>query len=283
MKMKIRDILSEIVAHKQVEVAEQKQMISLAQLRETVNALQEEEEKGALHHSMKLALAQSKTGIIAEFKRRSPSKGWIHEDADVVSITTAYERAGAAALSVLTDEHFFGGTLSDLRKARAGVNIPILRKEFIIDEYQLLQSYIVGADAVLLIAACLSRSQSEELVELAHELGLEVLFEVHSSDEFLQIPKRVDMIGVNNRNLGTFVTDVENSFHMASFLRENPLVQCNVKNPPLLVSESGLSTPETLCELRQVGFQGFLMGETFMKQAQPGEALAAFISQIESV
>lgn len=267
----MKDILSEIIAHKQVEIALQKQALSLEQLQEQAGIILRE--NAAHRRSMKQSLAASSTGIISEFKHRSPSKGWINEAARTEEIPAAYEAAGAAALSILTDEKFFGGTLRDICTARPLVRIPILRKDFIIDEYQLLQACIVGADAVLLIAACLSPEQCSTLTAQAHELGLEVLLEIHSPSELSYINKEVDMVGVNNRNLGSFVTDVENSFRIADQLRE----VTGGATSPLLVSESGISDPETICRLRAAGFRGFLIGETFMKTANPGETLKEFI------
>ena len=267
----MKDILSEIIAHKQTEIELQKQTVSLEQLQEQAGIIIRE--NAAHRRSMKQALAASSTGIISEFKRRSPSKGWINEAARAEEIPASYEAAGAGALSILTDGKFFGGTLRDIRTARPLVHIPILRKDFIIDEYQLLQACIVGADAVLLIASCLSPKQCSTLTAQAHELGLEVLLEIHSPSELSYINKEVDMVGVNNRNLGSFVTDVENSFRIARQLRE----ATHGLASPLLVSESGISDPETICRLRAAGFRGFLIGETFMKTANPGETLKKFI------
>ena len=254
----MKDILSEIITHKQTEIELQKQTVSLEQLQEQAGVIIRE--NAAHRRSMKQALAAS-------------SKGWINEAAQAEEIPASYEAAGAAALSILTDEKFFGGTLRDIRTARPLVRIPILRKDFIIDEYQLLQACIVGADAVLLIAACLSPEQCSTLTAQAHELGLEVLLEIHSPSELSYINKEVDMVGVNNRNLGSFVTDVENSFRIARQLRE----ATHGPASPLLVSESGISDPETICRLRAAGFRGFLIGETFMKTANPGETLKEFI------
>lgn len=283
------DILSEITDYKRIEVELQKQAVSPEQLREQVRDLMEN--SPAPRRSMKRALASSPAGIIAEFKRRSPSKGWIYETAKADEIPTAYEAAGASAISILTDAKFFGGSLRDIRTARPLVDIPILRKDFIIDEYQLLQARIAGADAVLLIAACLTQEECADLTARAHALGLEVLLEIHSPRELAYISKDVDMVGVNNRNLGTFVTDVENSFRIAGQLRQTiagvrniPDAQDSSDNPrnlPLLVSESGISHPETICRLRTAGFRGFLIGETFMKTPQPGDALKGFIQGIE--
>ena len=239
------DILSEIIAHKRIEIAQQKQAVSLNQLQEQAATVLHEDTTaqaaGTLQRrSMKQSLASSSSGIIAEFKRRSPSKGWIKETAQAELIPPAYEAAGASALSILTDEKFFGGALRDIRTVRPLVNIPILRKDFIIDEYQLLQARIVGADAILLIAACLTPDECRTLTLQAHELGLEVLLEVHSPSELSYIYKETDMVGVNNRHLGSFVTDVENSFRIAEELKQT-VAGIDFKTPPLLVSESGIS------------------------------------------
>lgn len=278
----MKDILSEIIAQKRIEIELQKQTVSFEHLQEQTEAMTQAGTTADGSHccrSMKYSLATSATGIISEFKRRSPSKGWINEEAKAEIIPASYEAAGAAALSILTDEKFFGGNLRDIRTARPLVNIPILRKDFIIDEYQLLQARIVGADAVLLIAACLTEEQCNTLTIQAHALGLEVLLEIHSSSELSYINKEIDMVGVNNRNLGSFVTDVENSFRIAEQLREtiqgtkSTSQDSNDYKLPLLVSESGISSPETILRLRSAGFRGFLIGETFMKTPSPGEAL----------
>lgn len=277
------DILSEIIAHKRTEVELQKQSVSPEQLREQVQKLMGS--SSAPRHSMRQALASSPTGIIAEFKRRSPSKGWIYETAKAEEIPAAYETAGASALSILTDEKFFGGSLRDISTARPLVDIPILRKDFIIDEYQLLQARIVGADAVLLIAACLTQKECSTLTTQAHALGLEVLLEIHNPSELPYINKEVDMLGVNNRNLGTFVTDVKNSFRIARQLQQaigSKKGASDVRNMPILVSESGISHPETIRSLRAADFRGFLIGEAFMKTDHPGDTLKDFISPIIS-
>jgi indole-3-glycerol phosphate synthase len=280
----MKDILSEIIAHKRIEIARQKQAVSLSQLQEQAAAVLQEDAAALIggtlrHRSMKQSLASSASGIIAEFKRRSPSKGWMKETAQAGLILPAYETAGASALSILTDEKFFGGTLRDIRTVRPLVNIPILRKDFIIDEYQLLQARIVGADAVLLIAACLTPDECRALTFQAHELGLEVLLEVHAPSELSYIYKETDMIGVNNRHLGSFVTDVENSFRIAEELKQT-IAEIDFETPPLLVSESGISSPETIRKLRSAGFRGFLMGETFMRTENPGNTLKELIREI---
>lgn len=259
----MKDILSEIIANKRFEVDLQKQAISIEQLQEGISDAQP-------CRSMRQALLASSSGIIAEFKRRSPSKGWIHQEACPEEVVPAYATAGASALSILTDEKFFGGNLKDIRAARPLAEIPILRKDFIIDEYQLYQARIVGADAILLIAAALSQEACCELTEKAHALGLEVLLEIHSSEELSYISSQIDMIGINNRHLGTFFTDVENSFRLAGQL------------PPdgVLVSESGISDPEIVQRLRTAGFRGFLIGENFMKTRRPGETLQDFLQKL---
>ena len=288
----MKDILSEIIAHKRMEIELQKQTISPEQLWQQVETMiQTGITANAPHRlrSMKHALAASSTGIISEFKRRSPSKGWINANAQADIIPVSYEASGAAALSILTDEKFFGGNLRDIRVARPLVDIPILRKDFIIDEYQLLQSRIVGADAVLLIAACLTPEQCDTLTAQAHELGLEVLLEIHSPSELNYIKKETDMVGVNNRHLGSFVTDVENSFTIAEQLRKVVRGTCSLLSSkeadelPLLVSESGLSSPETICRLRVAGFRGFLIGETFMKTPSPGATLKKMSNELQQI
>ena len=263
-----KDILDEIIAHKRIEIAAQEQNVPISFLED----LLEKNGDMAETHSMKASLAASATGIIAEFKRRSPSKDWIKQEADAKIIPASYQQAGASALSILTDEHFFGGSLRDIRAARPTVSLPILRKDFIISRYQLLQAKAAQADAILLIAAALSKEECRTLACEAHKLGLEVLLEMHHEDELDYVNEYVDMAGINNRNLGTFHTDVENSFRMAEKLPADILK----------VSESGISNPETVKLLRQEGFRGFLIGETFMKTANPGNTLSTFIKELES-
>ena len=220
---------------------------------------------------MAAALTASPTGIIAEFKRKSPSKGWICESGDAAVIPLSYQHNGAAALSILADEKYFGGSPAFLTTAReSGVTLPILFKEFVVDAYQLYQARLCGASAVLLIAAALRLEECRLLIETAHSLGLEVLLEMHSEQELAYAALEPDLYGINNRNLGTFVTDVENSFRMAASLPAD-----SVK-----VSESGIGHPETLTELRQCGFRGFLIGERFMREPDPGAALGNFIAKL---
>ena len=243
------DILDKIIATKQEE---------LSQLRAPKPSLRE-------------ALLRSESGIIAEFKRRSPSKGWIKEEGRADVIPLSYQQNGAAALSILTDEQYFGGHDDFIREARrSGVTLPILYKNFVVDEAQLYAAVLCGASAVLLIAACLSKQRCAELMRLAHELGLEVLLEMHSERELEYAELCPDVCGINNRNLGSFVTDVENSFRLAELLPKDAVK----------VSESGISSPQTVRALRAAGFNGFLIGESFMKMPDPGLALRDFIAQL---
>lgn len=260
------DILQEIVAHKRIEVERFKQQLPEQEIHRRVEAILDFSVP-----SMSKALTASESGIIAEFKRRSPSKGWIKEEGKADEIPLSYQEHGAAALSILTDEQYFGGKDDFIRIARhAGVHIPILYKNFIIDEYQLFQARLCGASAVLLIAADLSKEECRSLLSTAHELGLEVLLEMHSEEELEYAEMEPDMCGINNRNLGTFITDVQNSFRLAELLPKD-----SVK-----VSESGISNPDTVKALRLAGFRGFLIGETFMKTSDPGKALKDFISKL---
>lgn len=243
------DILQEIVAHKQQEL----------------------EVLCAPKPSLRQALLKSDSGIIAEFKRRSPSKGWIKEDGRADLIPLSYQQHCAAALSILTDEYYFGGHDDFIRMARrSGVTLPILYKNFVIDEAQLYAAALCGASAVLLIAACLTKLQCKTLMDKAHALGLEVLLEMHDEKELDYCDLQPDVYGINNRNLGSFVTDVENSFRLAELLPKDAVK----------VSESGISNPDMVKALRQVGFRGFLIGENFMKAPDPGQALNDFISQL---
>ena len=260
------DVLEKIVAHKRVEVEKCKKVVPAYAIHS-----REEDMLGGKVPSMREAIVESTTGIIAEFKRKSPSKGWIKEEGRADVIPLSYQQNGAAAISILTDEEFFGGSDKFIVKARqSGVSIPVLYKNFIIDEYQLFQARLCGASAVLLIAAELSKEECRSLLHTAHELQLEVLLEMHSEQELEYADLEPDLCGINNRNLGTFITSVDNSFHLASMLPKEAVK----------VSESGISNPATIRQLMQAGFKGFLIGECFMKQENPGEALAKFISEI---
>ncbi len=257
------NILEKIIAQKRIELRHQKEVVSIEMLEKVFDNRSEKK-------SFKQALIESPTGIIAEFKRRSPSKDWIFKDAKVNEVVPAYERSGAAAVSVLTDEMFFGGSLSDLKQASQLVQLPVLRKDFVIDEYQIYQAQALGASVILLIAAALTEKQCYQLASVAHNIGLEVLLEIHSESELRYITPMVDVVGINNRNLSTFVTDVQVSLDLGA----------KIPSDFVKISESGISSVETVRELRSHGFQGFLMGENFMKTHQPGEALKQFIEEI---
>ncbi|NLT02511.1 MAG: indole-3-glycerol phosphate synthase TrpC [Bacteroidales bacterium] len=257
------DILQTIVTAKRLEVDARRQVVPIEHLSSQCAGLT----RGL---SLKQALLDSPTGIIAEFKRKSPSKGYIFEGAKVSEVVPAYAAAGCAGISVLTDYPFFGGSIRDLKQARSLVNVPLLRKDFIIDPYQVYESKLLGADVILLIAAILTPDEAYDLGELAHELGLEVLLEVHTAEELAYVSRYTDMVGVNNRRLQSFHTNVQTSFDLAASLPEGIV----------LVSESGLGEASTLKELRAVGYRGFLMGEAFMKTGQPGAALRSLVNDL---
>lgn len=260
------DILQEIIAHKRLEVERFKAEISEREIHRYVEPLLESKMP-----SMSKALMESASGIIAEFKRKSPSKGWIKEEGKAEEIPLAYQTNGASAISILTDEHYFGGSDEFIKTARqTGVHVPILYKNFIIDEYQLFQARLCGASAVLLIAADLTKRECQTLLRTAHDIGLEVLLEMHAEPELEYAELEPDMCGINNRNLGSFVTDVQNSFRLSALLPKE-----TVK-----VSESGISDPDIVRDLRLAGFRGFLIGENFMKTTDPGQALSEFIARL---
>lgn len=253
------DILEEIIADKRADLAATRKK----------------------SRSMKRSLAESSSGIIAEFKRKSPSKGWIHADAKAEVVVPQYAEGGASAVSILTNEKYFGGSPAFIQAVRASVpDLPILRKEFIIDEYQVYEAKAIGADAILLIAAALTPDHYSALLRTAHSLGLEVLLEVHAPEELSYLDAGIpDMLGVNNRSLGTFHTDVNHSFEIARQMQA-AVAHLPDAERPVLVSESGISSPDIVRQLRSVGFRGFLIGECFMKEKEPGEALRQFISKL---
>ena len=258
-------ILEEIVKTKKEEVARQKKHTSTGQL-----------EKYPLFkrncNSLKASLLrENSSGIIAEFKQKSPSKGEINFGVKVEDVTRQYVEAGAAGLSVLTDFQYFEGTLANLSKARErNPDIPILRKDFMIDSYQVTEAKAYGADVILLIAACLDKKQAEALAKEAKYLGMEVLMEIHDVAEAEKINDYVDIVGVNNRNLKTFEVNVETSVKLAE----------HIPSRFLKISESGISKAETIRYLKDKGFRGFLIGETFMKTGNPGEALNKLIAEL---
>ena len=260
------NILDQIIASKRREVALKKSVVSVAQL-----------ENAELFNKKTNSLSKSITnlpfGIIAEHKRRSPSKATINNSFSVEEVVKGYENAGASGISVLTDMHYFGGSLEDLLLARATVQIPLLRKEFIVDEYQLLEAKAFGADAILLIAAVLSKQEIKQLSEFAQSLALEVLLEVHNQEELEKsIMPSLDLIGVNNRNLKTFEVSLQNSIGL----------QNHIPNDFVKISESGLTSTEDIKLLKSYGFQGFLIGENFMKTNDPGKSLEQFINQLKA-
>lgn len=258
------NILERIAATKRVEVEAMKRLVSEKELRVQAFSIL----RSVL--SMSQSIRRNKPGIIAEHKRRSPSKGEIFPMSRVDEVASEYAANGAAAMSVLTDTPYFGGSLTDLAVARmAAPRLPLLRKEFIVDPYQLYQARIVGADAVLLIAAMLGKEELKHLNDMAHALGLETLVEIHGENELDRVPENADMIGVNNRDLRSFNTDTANAAGLIS-----KLPQEMVK-----VAESGIRTPSDLRMLSDAGFDGFLIGEAFMSQPSPGETLARFIEE----
>lgn len=213
---------------------------------------------------------QNSKGIIAEFKRKSPSKGVINDKLDPLSVTSAYQSAGASAVSILTDTDFFGGSMDDLLQCRGSLTIPILRKEFIVHPYQIHEAKAIGADLILLIAACLTPTQVKDFAEEAKSIGLEVLLELHDEDEVGHLCDAVDLVGINNRSLKTFDVDIARSLRMADAIPEG--------KPK--VAESGIDDPEQVKLFRDNGYKGFLIGENFMKQTDPGEALKDFIRKL---
>lgn len=260
------NILDKIIADKFKEVELKKSLIPVSQLEDSV-----------LFKRSCASLAENLrhgTGIIAEHKRRSPSKSVINQDQNVQDVVAGYEKAGASGISVLTDGKYFGGSLEDLLYSRASVNIPILRKEFMVDPYQVKEAKAYGADAILLIAAVLTEKQMIYLADLAKDLGMDVLLEIHNEEELQKSLKvKADMIGVNNRNLKTFEVSTENSKKLANLIPDQ-----FVK-----VSESGISNTNAIADLKNYGFEGFLIGENFMKTKDPGATAIQFITELKSI
>lgn len=259
------NILDEIIAKKRLEIAERKAIASFSDLEHAPFFKRE------CFSLAERLVTPGSSGIIAEFKRKSPSKGFINEHADVVAVTEAYTRLGAAGLSVLTDEGFFGGSATDFLAARENA-IPMLRKDFIIDEYQIAEAKAMGADVILLIAACLQPAEVQRLAKYASSLGLEVLLELHDEEETDRICDETLMIGINNRNLKTFKVDVELSLKLSE----------KVPGGKIKIAESGISDPAIIQRFRDAGYKGFLIGETFMKELDPGKAFEKFIKNIKA-
>jgi indole-3-glycerol phosphate synthase len=259
------NILDKIIAQKRLEIAERKVIASLADL-----------EKAPFFKRKCYSLAErlnapDSSGIIAEFKRKSPSKGFINEHADAAAVTADYTKYGAAGLSVLTDEVFFGGSAGDFLTARAN-EIPTLRKDFIVDEYQVAEAKAMGADVILLIAACLQGEDVRRLAKYAVSLGMEVLLELHDESETDRICDETLMIGINNRNLKTFKVDVELSLKLSE----------KIPGGKIKIAESGISDHATIQRFKDAGYKGFLIGETFMKEADPGKAFEHFIKKLKA-
>ena len=258
------NILDKIIFDKKNEVLLKKALIPISQLEKSVLF-----ERKTI--SLRANLQKSTSGIIAEHKRRSPSKSEINYSFTVEEVTKGYENAGACGISVLTDGKYFGGSLDDLLLARASVQLPLIRKEFIIDSYQILEAKAFGADVILLIAAVLTRDQIYDLSTFAQKLGLEVLLEVHNQEELEKsIMPSLNMIGVNNRNLKTFDVSLDFSKQLAAL----------IPNEFIKVSESGISSIEAIKELQPFGYQGFLIGEKFMKTKNAGNSAAEFIKYL---
>jgi len=260
------NILETIIAYKKAEVAERKKNVTVQQLQQLPLFTNEAQ-------SLKAFLKdKSKTGIIAEYKRKSPSRGIINNTATVEDVVRAYAEGGASGISVLTDTHFFGGDLMDLQKA-SFVNVPLLRKDFTIDEYQLVEAKAYGASVILLIAACLTPQEVSALTKAAKNLGLEVLLELHDETELQHINPDVDLVGINNRNLKTFSVDLQQSVQLAG----------QVGDGFLKIAESGISNVDNIHYLRQYGFDGFLIGENFMKENDPGAAFKTFAESLTAI
>ncbi len=260
-------ILERIITHKKKEVQRKKD-------RYPVKLLEESIYYDAPPVSMKEYLLRTdKSGIIAEFKRKSPSKGDINPYVSVEQVTIGYMQAGASGLSVLTDETFFGGKNEDLMEARKYNFCPILRKDFVIDEYQVFEARAIGADVVLLIAECLEKEQLKELAQRARSLGMEVLMEVHSREELAKVNEYIDIVGVNNRNLKDFSVSIATSINLSDA----------IPNELIKISESGISDPNAIVKLKKTGYQGFLIGEHFMASADPAKACREFIKRVKYI
>jgi indole-3-glycerol phosphate synthase len=259
-------ILDKIIAFKKKEIAKIKAEVSVQKL------VQSPSFNRATFSLKKSLLEVGSTGIIAEFKRQSPSKGIINDTATIAEVTNGYLDANVAAQSILTDTSFFGGTMADLMEARViNQQKPILRKDFIVDGFQIVEAKAIGADVILLIAACLTSAELKNYGNLAADLGLEVLYEIHTQEELDKINDLDNkIIGINNRNLKTFEVDLEHSIKLAS----------QIPDSCIKISESGISDPRIIMGLKEYGSQGFLIGETFMKTEDPGGACMEFISQI---
>lgn len=262
------NILDKIIAQKQIEVAEKSSLVPVKLLEKSIFF------DGDVVSMKKYVTDSEKSGIISEFKRKSPSKGLINGTASVEAVSIGYMQAGASALSILTDTDFFGGSNADLKEARKFNFCPILRKDFVIDEYQILEAKSIGADCILLIAAALEPKKLKELAAFAKSLGLEVLMEVHDGEELERsICEDLDLVGVNNRNLKTFEVSLQTSLDLVD----------KIPSDFVKISESGISDPKTLITLKKAGYDGFLIGENFMKSSRPEQAAYNFIKEYKKL
>lgn len=259
------NILDTIIAHKKTEIEKRKQQVPVSELETFVFF---NSDCRSLKQSLLLPGA---TGIIAEFKRKSPSKGIINDQVNILDVINAYDSQGASGISVLTDKKFFGGNLKDIYDNKNTLHTPVLRKDFMIDEYQFYEAKAIGADVILLIAACLTVKQVKQFATLAKQLGLEVLLEIHSHEELEHICDKIDFVGVNNRNLKTFEVDIQTSLRLAG----------EIPGAFIKISESGISDVDTVVTLKHAGYKGFLMGENFMKHSRPAIAFAGFVQQLK--
>lgn len=258
------NILEKIIADKVREVADKSSVLPVKLLEQSIYF------EGKVVSMKKYVTNPEKSGIIAEFKRKSPSKGMINGSASVEKVSIGYMQAGAAALSILTDKEYFGGSNDDLKTVRKFNFCPILRKDFVVDEYQIIEAKSIGADCILLIAAALEPAKLKSLAAFAKSLGLEVLLEVHDGEELEKsLNDHVDLVGVNNRNLKTFEVSLETSMELVN----------QIPSSFVRISESGISDPQTLIQLKKAGFDGFLIGENFMKSARPEQAAYNFIKE----
>ncbi len=259
----MQNILEKIISYKKKEVELRKKESPILLLEKQPGFNRE------VFSMKKFIMDTGKNGIIAEYKKKSPSKGIINDTSTVEEVTAAYTKFGASMISILTDSPSFGGSNDDLGRARFN-NLPILRKDFIIDSYQIVESRAIGADVILLIAACLKPSETRNLAQAAHQLGMEVFLEIHEETELEHLCEEVDVVGINNRDLKTFVVDIDRSIRIAELLPRH-LIR---------VAESGIGNIETILRMKTAGFRGFLIGEQFMKASDPAIAFASFVDQL---
>jgi indole-3-glycerol phosphate synthase len=259
-------ILDKIIHDKKIEIKTLSDIVPVSDLEKQKNFTKK-------CKSLKESIKKSKSGIICEFKRKSPSNGNINYTSNISDVIKGYEKAGAVGVSILTNKKYFDGSISDINDVKTSIEIPILRKEFVISEYQIIEAKSIGSDSILLIASILSKEQIKNYSSLAKSLGLEVLLEIHSIDELNEVSKYdIDIIGVNNRNLDTLEIDIKNSIEIFK----------KIPGEFIKISESGISKVESIVKLNKVGYDGFLIGENFMKSSKPEESAYNFIKQVEN-